>query len=228
MEKEEIKTKSIRTIEQKMSEIEPGSFRYQVLDAARNFKSSWISLGQILYTVYKDKMFKEWGYITFEAYVKAELGLQKQTAGKLLHSYYFLEKSEPQFLKSVQAKEDLELKSIPSVDAVNVLRLAANNKEFTEDDYQDFKKNVFEDGIDGKEIKKQVGLRLRSIREEEDPEKARFERRNQTLRRLYATLRTLEKELYTAKLVSERTAKELEKLLGYVEAEMGEAVSGDN
>jgi len=227
MEKEEIKTKSIRTIEQKMSEIEPGSFRYQVLDAARNFKSSWISLGQILYTVYKDKMFKEWGYMTFEAYVKAELGLQKQTAGKLLHSYYFLEKSEPQFLKSVQAKEDLELKSIPSVDAVNVLRLAANNKEFTEDDYQDFKKNVFEDGIEGKEIKKQVGLRLRSIREEEDPEKARFERRNQTLRRLYATLRTLEKELYTAKLVSERTAKELEKLLGYVEAEMGEAVSGD-
>jgi len=227
MEKEEIKTRSIRTIEQKMSEIEPGSFRYQVLDAARNFKSSWISLGQILYTVYKDKMFKEWGYMTFEAYVKAELGLQKQTAGKLLHSYYFLEKSEPQFLKSVQAKQDLEPKSIPSVDAVNVLRLAANNKEFTEDDYQDFKKNVFEDGIDGKEIKKQVGLRLRSIREEEDPEKARFERRNQTLRRLYATLRTLEKELYTAKLVSERTAKELEKLLGYVEAEMGEAVSGD-
>ncbi len=227
MEKEEIKTKSIRTIEQKMSEIEPGSFRYQVLDAARNFKSSWISLGQILYTVYKDKMFKEWGYMTFEAYVKAELGLQKQTAGKLLHSYYFLEKSEPQFLKSVQAKQDLELKSIPSVDAVNVLRLAANNKEFTEDDYQDFKKNVFEDGVDGKEMKKQVGLRLRSIREEDDPEKARFERRNQTLRRLYATLRTLEKELYTAKLVSERTAKELEKLLGYVEAEMGEAVSGN-
>ncbi|HQP91920.1 MAG TPA: hypothetical protein PLU24_04520 [Candidatus Omnitrophota bacterium] len=227
MEKEAIKTKSIRNIEQKMSEIEPGSLRYQVLDASRTFKSSWIALGQILYTVYKDKMFKEWGYMTFEAYVKAELGLQKQTASKLLHSYYFLEKNEPQFLKSVQEKEEIEPKTIPSVDAVNVLRLAANNKELTEEDYQGFKKNVFEDGAEGKEVKKQVGLRLRSIREEEDPQKARLERRNQTLRRLYATLRTLEKELHSAKLVSERTAKELEKLLGYIETEIGDAVEGN-
>ncbi len=217
-----LKSKSIRNIEHKMSSIEPGSLRYQVLDASRNFKSSWIALGQILYTVYKDKMFKEWRYMTFEAYVKTELGLQKQTASKLLHSYYFLEKSEPQFLKSIQSKEEVEPRSIPTVDAVNVLRLVANNKELTEEDYQGFKKNVFEDGVEGREVKKQVGLRLRSIREEQDPEAARLSRRKQILRRLYATLRTLEKELHSAKLVKERTAKELEKLLGYVEEEIGE------
>ncbi len=92
-----LKTRSIRNIEQKMAGIEPGSLRYNVLEAARNFKSSWIALGQILYTVYKDKHFRSWGYMSFETYVKTELGLQKQTASKLLHSYYFLKRMSRSF-----------------------------------------------------------------------------------------------------------------------------------
>jgi len=217
-----IKSKSIRNLEQKMAAIEPGSLRYQVLDASRKFKSSWIELGQILYTVYKDKHFKTWGYLSFEAYCQSEVGIQKQTAGKLIHSYYFLEKDEPEILKGIHSDGSTAPKNIPSLDAVNVLRLASKNKELTEDDYQDFKKSVFQDGKDGKEVKKQVGLRLRSLREEEDPEKARALRRTSTLRRLYATLRTLEKEVHAANLVSDRTAKEIEKLLGYLESEIGD------
>jgi hypothetical protein len=219
----ERKSKSIRNLEQKMEKVEPGSLRYQALEAARNFKASWISLGQTLYTVYKDKAYKEWGYQKFDAYCKAEIGIHQQTAAKLLHSYYFLEKNEPEFLKAVHAPEaDTPPKSIPTLDAVNVLRLAANNKEFTEEDYQDFKKSVFEDGREGKEVKQQVGLRLRSLREEEDPEKARQERRAKTLRRLLATVKVLQKEVVYGHLVSERTAKELEKIVEYLDKEIGE------
>jgi hypothetical protein len=221
MNAEIMKSKSIRTIEEKMAKIEPGSLRYQALEAAKNFKASWIGLGQTLFTVYKDKMFKEWGFQTFEAYCKAEVGIHQQTASKLLHSYYFLEKNEPEFLKSVQSEGDVEPKKIPVLDAVNVLRLAANNKELSEEDYQDFKKSVFEDGKEGKEVRKQVGLRLRSLREEVDPKKAREQRRESTLRRLLATVKTLQKELVGGNLVSDRTAKELEKVVAYLESEIG-------
>jgi len=216
------KSKSMRHIEQKMEAVEKGSMRYQVLEASRNFKASWIALGQILYTVYKDKFFKEWGYLTFEAYCKEEIGIQKQTAGKLLHSYYFLEKNEPQFLKSVQSEDGVKPKDIPSVDAVHVLRLAANKKELTEEDYQDFKKSVFEDGKEAKDVKRDVGLRLRSLREEEDPEKARADRRMQTLRRFISTIKTLQKEAVYSHLVSDRTAKEIDKLLEDLKREAGE------
>jgi len=219
----DIKTKSMKKIEQKMAALEPGSLRYQVLENAKNFKGSWIALGQILYTVYKDKMFKEWGYQSFETYCKGEVGIHSQTASKLLHSYYFLEKNEPEFLKSVHDSESqVSPKSIPSADAVNVLRLAANRKELSEEDYQEFKKSVFEEGKEGKEVKKQVGLRLRSLREEEDPQKARQERRTSTLRRLIATVKTLHKELAYNHLVSDRTAREIEKVLEYLEKEIGE------
>lgn len=218
-----LKTKSISKIEKKMAMIEPGSLRYQALECSKNFKSSWIALGQILYSVYKDKMFKEWGYQAFEAYCKDEVGIQHQTASKLLHSYYFLEKSEPEFLKAVQASPETTPKDIPSVDAVNVLRLASNRKEFSEEDYQEFKKSVFEDGKDDKEIKKAVGLRLRLLREEEDPEKARAHKRTTILRRLIATVRTLEKEVVYNNLVSDGTAKEIKKLLEYLNKEIGDA-----
>lgn len=216
------KSKSMRHIEQKMEAVEKGSMRYQALEASRNFKASWIALGQILYTVYKDKFFKEWGYLTFEAYCKEEIGIQKQTAGKLLNSYYFLEKNEPQFLKSVQSEDGVKPKDIPSVDAVHVLRLAANKKELTEEDYQDFKKSVFEDGKEAKDVKRDVGLRLRSLREEEDPKKARADRRMQTLRRFISTLKTLQKEAVYSHFVSDRTAKEIEKLLEDLVREAGE------
>ncbi|MGE5279331.1 MAG: hypothetical protein ACM3L6_01120 [Deltaproteobacteria bacterium] len=212
-------------IERKMAELEPGSLRYQVLAGARDFKASWIGLGQILYTVYKDKYFKEWGYTTFEAYCKGEVGIQQQTASKLLHSYYFLERQEPDFLRAVhQDKDGVEPRNIPSVEAVNVLRLAAQNKELTEDDYRELKKSVFEEGREGKEVKKQVGLRLRSLREEEDPQKARAQRRQQTLRRLLGTLRNLQKEAVYGHLVSEGTAQELEKLCVSLDRELTEAL----
>ena len=89
------KPKSLRNIEDKMASLEEGSLRYHVLESAKNFKSSWIELGRSLYSVYKDKLYKAWGFNTFDAYTLKEIGIKKPTAMKLLRSYYFLEKEEP-------------------------------------------------------------------------------------------------------------------------------------
>ena len=215
------KSKSLRQIESRMASLEPGSLRYQILDKTRRFKSSWIELGQVLYTVYRDKHFKAWGYMSFEAYCQTELGIHKQTAGKLVHSYYFLEKNEPGFLKAAQGDSGLEPKNIPGYEAVNALRLAAKNKHLTQEDLEEIKKDVFEEGKEGREVKKVVGLRLRSLLEEEDPQKARQERRDRTLRRLVTTVRTLKKEVVHGRLVSDQTARQIEKLLELLDKELG-------
>ncbi|MFH1381247.1 MAG: hypothetical protein ABIH57_03655, partial [Candidatus Omnitrophota bacterium] len=82
----EIKTKAIERIETKMENMDGDSVRYLVLNSAKAFKKSWITLGQALYTVWKDKLYKNWGYNTFEAYTTKETGIRKQTALKLLRS----------------------------------------------------------------------------------------------------------------------------------------------
>ena len=75
-----MKTKSLERLEEKMTGIEEGSIRYRVLQSAKNFKTSWIDLGQALYSVWKDKSYKGWGYMTFDAYSQKEIGIKKATA----------------------------------------------------------------------------------------------------------------------------------------------------
>ena len=96
-------TKSLEGISSKMESIDKESIRYRILNSAKNFKTSWIDLGQSLYSVWKDKLYKEWGYMTFEAYTAKEIGIKKPTAIKLLKSYYFLEREEPAYLRKDSA-----------------------------------------------------------------------------------------------------------------------------
>lgn len=128
------KTKSLEAIENKMASLEEGSLRYHVLESARNFKSSWIGLGCSLYTVLKDKLYKEWGFATFESYTAKEVGIKKITAMKLLRSYYFLEKEEPAYLKGDYGNTANTAK-LPTYEAVDLLRKAKNKKDIDKEDY---------------------------------------------------------------------------------------------
>ena len=115
---EQIKTRSMRNIEEKMAGLDERSLRYRILQDAKNFKTSWVSLGRALYTVWKDKLYKEWDYSTFDIYTSREIGLRKQTALKLLRSYYFLEKEEPRYLSEHYA-ESAEAANIPGYEAID-------------------------------------------------------------------------------------------------------------
>ena len=116
-------TKSLDNIEQKMKDMDAGSLRYHILENAKNFKVSWVELGRALYTVWKEKLYKDWGYTTLDAYTGKEIGIRKQTAMKLLKSYYFLEKEEPQYLKQ-EYIQGAEASVIPSYESVDLLRQA--------------------------------------------------------------------------------------------------------
>ena len=155
------KSKSIQNLENRMGNLQPDSFRYQILDAAKNFKSSWIQLGQFLFTAYKDKLYKDWGYLTFEAYCSKEIGIRQNTALKLLKSYSFLEKEEPEFVRP-ESLSERKPDRIPSVDAINTLRLAHENDRVSETQYDDLRQDILEDVKEDAEIKKKVKYILKS------------------------------------------------------------------
>ncbi len=141
--------------------MDPGSFRYKVLAAARGFKRSWMELGQHLFTVYKDKHFKEWGYLSFETYCAMEIGVRQQTAMKLLRSYSFLEKEEPAFLKR-SFTEDKGPAGIPSCEAVNALRLARSNERVPENEYKALRQDVLDNAREESEVKKKLRYILKT------------------------------------------------------------------
>lgn len=214
-----LKTKSLERLESRMEGVEAGSVRYQALQCAKNFKTSWVELGQVLYSIWKDKSYKEWGYMTFEAYTAKEVGIKKQTAMKLLKSYYFLEKEEPAYLTREYA-ETANAAALPSYETVNILRLAKDNEAVDKSEYHRLKKEVFEKGREPGEIKKDLTALIRQ-RQELDPEEAREKKRTTTIRRFIGTLKSLKVELEASKMVSAAVIREVASLIRKIEAESG-------
>ena len=211
-------TKTLDNIEQKMKDMDAGSLRYHILENAKNFKVSWVELGRALYTVWKDKLYKDWGYTTLDAYTGKEIGIRKQTAMKLLKSYYFLEKEEPQYLKQ-EYIQGAEASVIPSYESVDLLRQAKNKKTLYADDYAGLKKEVFENGKDAREVKKDLTSLIRQ-RQELEPEEAHEKKRVSTVRRFLGTLKALKQEAEMGKLLSASLIKEMNALVSKLEDEL--------
>lgn len=212
-----MKTKSLEQIEARMGGIDRDSIRYRVLQSAKNFKTSWIELGQALYSVWKDKSYKEWGYMTFDAYTQKEIGIKKPTAMKLLKSYYFLEKEEPVYLQKDKS-EDVSCASVPSYESVNLLRLAKSKNTLDGSDYQRFKKDVLELGKDPGQVRRDLTTLVRE-REEADPVEAREKKRHTVIRRMVGTLRALKRDAEVMKILPASLIKEVSSLISRIEAE---------
>jgi hypothetical protein len=212
------KTKSLERIEAQMEELDPSSLRYHILESAKSFKTSWVSLGRALYAVHKDKLYKEWGYSTIEVYILKEIGIKKPTAMKLLRSYYFLEKEEPQYLQKEYA-DQASAAVMPSYESIDLLRKAKSNKALDEEDYEKIKKNVFEVGKDPQLIKRDLTTLMRQ-RKEVNPEEEQERARTMTIKRYLSTLRAMKREIEISKLLPITLLKETEGLIEKLEQEV--------
>ncbi|MGB2599250.1 MAG: hypothetical protein WBB86_06700 [Candidatus Omnitrophota bacterium] len=214
----EIRTKAIDSIEKKMDQMNADELRYQVLKGAKNFKSSWIGLGQILYTVWKDKLYKDWGFTEFESYVSKEIGIRKGTAFKLLRSYSFLEKDSPRYLTK-DYSEGAEAREVPTYEAVDVLRKASNNKKLDREDYAKVKKYVLESGKDAGEVKKDLTQMIKQ-QEELDPAEERKKKRTLVLKRFVGVLKSIRNEIKVSRVLPEKVVKDIDKLISELENEI--------
>jgi hypothetical protein len=227
--------RGVETLRRKMQETADNPVRRHVVETAKNFKTSWVDLGRALYSVWKDKLYKEWGFQKFETYTSQEIGIRKQTAMKLLRSYFFLEKEEPSLLKrAVSADDDgdtgepsedspdcdgQEASQVPSFESVELLRQAKNNKKLDKDDYEALKKQIVDDGRDAVEVKKDLTRMIRE-RKELEPEEAREERRTAVVRRFLSTLKSLKMEMEAAKMLPASIARDVDALIERVNAEL--------
>ncbi|MFA6378256.1 MAG: hypothetical protein WCX16_00560 [Candidatus Omnitrophota bacterium] len=204
-------------MQDKQDIIHPGSMRDVALEASKSFKSSWVELGRVLYSIWKDKLYKEWNYQQFDIYVSKELGIRKQTSLKLLRSYYFLEKEEPMYLQKEYA-DDAEAKEIPSYEAIDVLRLA-KSKNIDGEDYAKLKEDLFVKGKDSKEIKRDLTTMMRQ-REEIDPQEAWQKKKETNIRRFIGTLKSLKREMDETKILPAAMAQEVNALIKKLESQL--------
>ena len=193
--------------------------RDDLIEHAKNFKKSWVKLGQALYPVWKEKWFYTWGFDKFEYYTQRELGIKKPTAIKLLKSYFFLEQDEPEYLA-----EDFEAErgapQVPDCDSINVLRMARQKRELTKDDYRDLKKSIFEKGKDASSVRKELTAILKE-RKPVDPEEERQKRNEAAIRKFLTAANSFKKDMETLKLIGGDLLEETKQLLKKLEKELG-------
>lgn len=208
-----MESKAIRRLDEQMAALEPGTLRHEALEAAKRFKSSWIELGRALWTVQKEKKFREWGYLTFEAYCAKEVGVREATAKKLLHSYFFLEKEEPSTLRRLLSEAPPA--QLPSPDSVHLLRLLKNKQEVAPGDYQKVRSYVLEKGKEAPEVRREVRSLLQAAQPDSDEtERARA---RSAVRRMIGTLRAIRQQLSGADLVPRKLLEEIEGLVKKLE-----------
>jgi hypothetical protein len=213
-----LKTRSLERIEDRMGSLDEGSIRYRLLASVKSFKTSWIDLGQALYSVWKDRIYKNWGYTTFDAYTSKELGIKKATAMKLLRSYYFLEKEEPAYLQKEQ-NESRQAFSIPGYESVNLLRLAKAKNALDKADYLHIRRSVLEMGREAGDVRKDLTTLMKQ-REELEPDEVRRQKRRAVIKRLVSSLKTLKTDIETSKFLPASMLKEIATLIHKIEAEI--------
>ncbi len=192
--------------------------RSQIRKHSKSFKTSWVNLGQALYSVWKDKLFYAWGYDKFEYYVEQEVGLPKQLSLKLLKSYFFLEQEEPDYLKR-EFNEARDASKVPGYEAVNVLRLAKQRKDLLKDDYLKLKRAVFDKGKNASLVRQDLMAILRE-RKAIDPEAERDKRNELAIRKLVNALNSFKMDMEVLKLISDDIVDEAKQLMTKLEKQL--------
>lgn len=195
------------------------SLRREALCAAKRHKASWIELGRYLGTIFRDKCFREWGFLAFETYCVKELGIKRETASKLMKSYSFLETEEPRILEA-RTSEEAPPKGIPNYEAVNLLRLARENRKLTPGDYAHIRGEVLESGREVREIRSEMRKMLAEREEESNPSEARRRDRNSKIKRLASLLSSAKREFEGAKLLPGFLLREMAALAEKLEAQL--------
>ena len=191
------------------------NLRAHIARHAKDFKLSWVQLGQGLYSIWRDKLYHSWGFEKFEDYVARELGLKKPLALKLVKTYFFVEQDEPVYLRKEFA-ESRETSVVPGFESLDVLRLARAHKELTREDYAKLRKDIFEKGKEASMVRKDLTTIIKE-RKKVDPQQAREARLNTSVRRLVAALRSFKKDMETLKLAEPDIIEEAEGLLKRLE-----------
>ncbi|UFS71219.1 hypothetical protein LPW11_03270 [Geomonas sp. RF6] len=173
-----------RHIDHIMAQLQPGSDRYDVLDKAKRFKSSWVELGEKLLEVSAGGRFREWGYSSFEEYCVQEIRIKRGTAEKLTMAYRFMEKEEPHALRTEQP-----LKPLPDYRSVDLLRQAKEEKGFSDEEYGELRKSVLEEERSHPTVLKKF-KEVSALRDEPDP-RAPVKAGLSAAKRLEAALRAL-------------------------------------
>ncbi|MCP4754074.1 MAG: hypothetical protein GY866_24580 [Proteobacteria bacterium] len=128
----------VRVLDDVVKNLDPNSYRKQLIDAARHFKSNWVEFSEYLTKVASEKLYLEWGYRKFEDYCKVEIKIKKNTAMKLTNAYFFITQGDPDLIQR------REKEGIPELEVVNFLQKVKTDENCAPEVYDELKQSALD------------------------------------------------------------------------------------
>ena len=210
-----VKTKAEALIEQLMQQLDPASPRYHVLASARQFKSSWVDLGEKLLKVKREGLFQEWGYQDFIDYCRKEVRIKQPTAQKLTLAYRYLEQKEPDLLQ-----QDKGLLPVPDYRSVDLLRQAEEEQRLSQDEISQLRHAVLSENRSFPTVRQRFSQANRSHQDS-------LEQRRMAVRAALSAGRRLSSALEGLDGLKEEIAGPLERLIENLEGALNPADEPD-
>ena len=173
-----------RNFEELLKSVEPDSYRMQLLESAKIFKSNWVQFGEHLTKVASDKLFRDWGYRDFEEYCRDEIRIKKATAIKLTNAYFFVTRGDPEIINHSRVKSGLDL------DAVSILQKAKNDDACSPEIYAELKSAALDQGQTGPTLSRKFKKMIQV--ENQTPGKTFQEENLQLVKRLSRRIKPLD------------------------------------
>lgn len=195
----------------KMNNPTSQELRSLVKGGVKNLKTQWIMAAQTMYSIHRDKLFEYWGYERFDHYVKAELGIKKALAMKMIKTYFFLENNEPQVLKP-EFTVLIDTDKIPDMEAISLLRTIKARKNITREEYQYFRGMVFDKAASASDVR--IALKkLINKNKKENPEEVRAAERQKAFMKFKTALWIFKSNAKNLKWGSQDLIKKADDLL---------------
>ncbi|HKI51227.1 MAG TPA: hypothetical protein VJ995_04080 [Geothermobacteraceae bacterium] len=210
-----VKTKAETLIDQLMQQLDPDSARYHVLASARQFKSSWVDLGEKLLKVKREGLFAEWGYQDFLDYCRKEVRIKQPTAQKLTMAYRYLEQKQPNLLQ-----QGANLHPLPDYRSVDLLRHAEEEQQLSQDEISQLRHAVLSENRSFPTVRQRFNQTCQSHRDSNERRKIALQAALSASRRLGSALQSVED-------LKGMIAGPLEELIANLEAELQSKVKGE-
>lgn len=136
-----------------MSEI-----RDEVSSCLKKYKSSWLGLGKLLFTVNSLEHYKEWGFDNFSDYCKEELGLSTSIVNQIISAYEYIQNNNPALINTIEKDPTAY---VPDYSTLSSLSKVAKDDPNVE---EKFRQKVFD--MNEKNVAKQLKDELKN---EENP-----------------------------------------------------------
>jgi hypothetical protein len=131
-------TSAVEKLAGRAEDLPEGSLRRRALEGARRFKAAWVDFGRLLAEVRREERWREWGHPSFERYCSKELFIRPSTAEKLTLSYGFLERHEPDLIRSRGESR------APPFEVVDVLSRAEADGRLSQGGWRELRDEVLE------------------------------------------------------------------------------------